>query len=249
MKTKKYLLVIFAVATLLFSTYVGYEYMRYRKYTSSRIEGNLPFIFQGIDRYFDRYVIIPSPEELYKDLINDSEFNIRYPQIYKMIPELNMRDFTFVEKPFLTVDVWMFSDKPKTKDTIRLSNASFFDFFFKKSIYITTVCVAHPCSGELFMLLDKNNKRIKETTTARKNFVMAAVKVLKTVRQLTVIDSVRFNCYCMYNDGERLMVEDPYSKNAVVEPIIKNLMLDNFTPLFEKYTPRYERLKLYIYIY
>ncbi len=248
MKIKKYLFVIIMAISVLFTAYMGYEYMRYKKYTSSRIESNLPFIFQGIDRYFDRYITVPNPKELYQDLINDSELKARYPKVYEMLPELNMEDFIFTEKPLLTVEVWMFSDKSKTKDTILLNNVSFFDFLFRKSIYITTVGLVDVCGSNPYILLNKNNKRI-EDSIMQGNFSKTRFKMQKELLQSDIYDAVRWNCYYMYNDNKHLIVEKAFSTDAVPEPIVKNLMLNHFTPLFEKYIPKYEKLRLYIHIY
>ncbi len=252
MKTKKYLFVIIIAISVLFTAYMGYEYMRYKKYTSSRIESNLPFIFQGIDRYFFSHVTIPGTEELHEYLINDSGFNIRYPKIYKMVSELNMRDFIFTKKvmdiPQDIVDVWMFSDTSKSKDTLLLSDINFIDFLLKRRIYITSIYLSCPCGPRPIILLNKDNQKIDDTIT-RKSFLKARVKVQKELLQSDVYDAVRWNCYYMYNDNKHLIVEKAFSKDTIPEPIVKNLMLNHFTPLFEKYIPEYEKLRLYIHIY
>ncbi len=45
------------------------------------------------------------------------------------------------------------------------------------------------------------------------------------------------------------MVEKAFSTDTIPEPIVKNLMLNYFTPSFEKYIPKYKKLRLYIHIY
>ncbi|MDZ7777613.1 MAG: hypothetical protein U5L09_19345 [Bacteroidales bacterium] len=108
------------------------------------------------------HVIVPEPKQLLDFIKNDSvAFKANYPEVYAITNKLNMNDFVFKEKQKFVVDIWLFSEHPQAKDTLHFSEMNFIDYLLKRSAFVTSIHLAHPCGAEAFILLNEDNNRIE----------------------------------------------------------------------------------------
>lgn len=157
-----------------------------------------------------------------------------------------MNDFVFMEKQGFVVDVWMFSEQSLAKDTLHFSEMNFFHYLLKRSVYVTSIHLAHPCGAEAFILLNEDNNRI-ENPAILMDFRKTRRQVQQKANQLKNYESLRGTCYHLYKKDGDLITEEIYSDKKQVDPELQKIILEYYKGVFTKY--HHESLELYFYLY
>lgn len=246
MNTNKYKYIIILLLIITCTAYISSEYISFRKYSTSTVIKRIGFWLYSMDRYHNVHVTIPNPEKLHDFMKNDSSLKNTYPDIYAITDKLDMSDFIFKEQQGFVVDVWMFSEQSLAKDTLHFSEMNFFDYLLKRSVYVTSIHLSHPCGSEAFILLNEDNNRIK-TTAILRDFGVTRRQVQQKANQLKNYKSLRGTCYHIYKKDGDLVTEEIYSDKKQVDPELQKIILAYYKGVFTKY--HHESLELYFYLY
>lgn len=247
MKNKTITLIVIALSILLLAAFLGREYNQFTKYSSSTVKKRIGYWLYSMDRYYQTHITVPEPNQLLDFIKNDSvAFKDIFPKVYAITNKLNMNDFVFMEKQGFVVDVWMFSEHSETKDTLHFSEMNFIDYLLKRSVYVTTIPLAHPCGSEAFILLNDDNNRI-ENPSILMDFRKTRRQVQQKANQLKNYELLRGTCYHLYKKDGDLVTEEIYSDKKQVDPELQEIILEYYKGVFTKY--HHESLELYFYLY